>query len=462
MSEVVDALIKKLGKNAVLTHEEASTRSAGQWKNPGNLNCLALLLPSSTEEVSQMMQICYAYNQPVVPQGGLTSVAEAAHAKPTEIAISLERMNKIEEINTTNKIAIVEAGVVLLDLQQKAEENDLLFALNLGAKGSCMIGGNIATNAGGLEAVRYGVMRNLVLGLEVVLADGTIISSMNKMIKNNAGYDLKQLFIGSEGTLGIITRAVVKLEDLPKTTNTAYIAVDSFDKAAALLQEAKKHLNNHLTSYELLWHNYYTLMTSTPSPFAPPLPQTYPYYILMEVRGQDAEKDATDFENFLADNMEKGLIADAAPAQTHNDYEWFWGIRENVELIFSVHQPVFLFDVSLPISDMEAYISTIQADIKKEWPVSYFYTFGHMADGNLHLYVSCGENNAETQSRLYDIVFAPLKPIGGSVTAEHGIGLEKKKWLSISRTQAEIELMKTVKRALDPKNIMNPGKVFSL
>lgn len=462
MSEVVEELIKVLGKDAVLTGEEASKRSAGQWKNPGNLNCLALILPSNTEEVSNALKICNKYKQPVVPQGGLTSVTEAAHLKSNEIAISLERMNAIEEINTTNKVAIVEAGVVLLDLQQAAEKQDLLFALNLGAKGSCMIGGNIATNAGGLEAVRYGVMRNLVLGLEVVLPDGTIISSMNQMIKNNAGYDVKQLFIGSEGTLGIITKAVVKLEDLPKTTNTAFIAVDSFEKASQLLQKAKKHLNHNLTSYELLWNNYYSLMTSAPSPYMPPLPQNYPYYILMEVRGQDAEKDTADFENFLADNMENGIIADAAPAQNHSEYELFWAIRENVELVFSVYKPVFLFDVSLPISEMENYIAKIQADVNKVWPDAPFFVFGHMADGNLHLYISCGEDNEQTQIDLYDIVFAPLKPIGGSVTAEHGIGLEKKRWLSTSRTENEISLMKTLKKAIDPNTIMNPGKVFDL
>lgn len=462
MSEVVSALIQAIGKDAVLTHEEASTRSAGQWKNPGNLNCLAVVLPSSTEQVSQILQICSQYNQPVVPQGGLTSVTEAAHLQPNEIAISLERMNKIEEINKTDKIAVVEAGVVLLDLQQKAEEHNLLFALNLGAKGSCMIGGNISTNAGGLEAVRYGVMRHLVLGLEAVLADGTIISSMNKMIKNNAGYDLKQLFIGTEGTLGIVTRAVVKLEELPKSTVTAYIAFESFDHASQLLQEAKKKLNNELNSYEIFWNNYYTLMTSAPSSYAAPLPQSYPYYVLMEIRGQDGEKDKTDFENFLADAMDAGIIADATLAQTHADYEWFWGIRENVELIFSVYHPVYLFDVSLPISHMETYIHQIEAEIKTAWPESHFFAFGHMADGNLHLSIHCGEDDEATKNKLYTLVFKALQPIGGSITAEHGIGLEKKPWLNLCRTEAEIALMKTIKRALDPKNILNPGKIFTL
>jgi len=261
MPEIVDLFIENFGKHCVYTREEASTRVAANWKQPGNLNCRALLLPETTQQVSRMLQICNEFNQPVVPHGGLTNVVGGVVTNADEIALSLERMNHIEEINITNKTVTVQAGVVLQQLQNITAEHGQLFPLDLGAKGTCMIGGNIASNAGGLQALRYGVMRNLVLGLEVVLADGTIISSMNKMMKNNAGYDLKQLFIGSEGTLGIITRAVLKLEDLPKTRNTAFVAVDSFAKANELLQLSGKDLKNNLTSFELLWQDYYRLMT---------------------------------------------------------------------------------------------------------------------------------------------------------------------------------------------------------
>jgi len=408
-----------------------------------------------------MLQICNEFDQPVVPQGGLTNVVGGVVTSPDEIALSLECMNQIEEINVQDKTVTVQAGVVLLDLQKALADQGQLFPLDLGAKGSCMIGGNIASNAGGLQALRYGVMRNLVLGLEVVLADGTIISSMNKMMKNNAGYDLKQLFIGSEGTLGIITRAVLKMEDLPKTRCTAFIALESFEKAVQLLQHSKKHLNNGLTSFELLWQDYYTLMTSSPSPYSPPLSQTFPFYVLMETLGQDAEKDKILFEEFLEKSLEDGLITDAAIAQSQNELDWFWGIRESVELIFLVHRPIFLFDVSLAISDMDAYIKKIRTELQNIWPDLHFFSFGHMGDGNLHLFVSGGNDDPSTKHRVEEIVYKSLQEIDGSITGEHGIGLEKKPWLHLSRTAEEIQLMKTIKKAFDPKGILNRGKLFS-
>src|SRR5690242_14263545 len=225
MSDLIELLVNKFGTDHVLTHDEASSRVASNWRQHENLNCLAFLRPKNTEQVSKMLQMCSEFDQAVVPHGGLTNVVGGVRTTPNEIALSLECMNKIEEINVENKTVTVQAGVILQTLQKTLAEKGLLFPLDLGAKGTCMIGGNIASNAGGLHALRYGVMRNLVLGLEVVLADGTIISSMNKMMKNNAGYDLKHLFIGSEGTLGIITRAVLKMEELPTTKSTAFIAL---------------------------------------------------------------------------------------------------------------------------------------------------------------------------------------------------------------------------------------------
>lgn len=461
MPAIIDLLIKTFGKDHLLTHDEAADRVASNWRQHENLDCLALLRPKTTEQISKMLQICNEFDQPVVPHGGLTNVVGGVATKPGEIALSLERMNQIEEINVQDKTVTVQAGVVLSDLQKALADQGQHFPLDLGAKGTCMIGGNIASNAGGLQALRYGVMRNLVLGLEVVLADGTIISSMNKMMKNNAGYDLKQLFIGSEGTLGIITKAVLKMEDLPKTRCTAFIALESFEKAVQLLQYAKKHLNNGLTSFELLWQDYYTLMTSSPSPYSPPLSQTFPFYVLMETHGQDAEKDKILFEEFLEKSLEEGLIADAAIAQSQQELDWFWGIRENVELVFSVHSPVFLFDVSLAISDMDAYIKKIRTELQNIWPDLHFYSFGHMGDGNLHLFVSCGDDEASTKHLVEEIIYKPLQLIDGSITGEHGIGLEKKSWLHLSRTLEEIQLMKTIKKAFDPKGILNRGKLFT-
>ncbi len=461
MPSIVELLIKTFGKDCVLTHEEASNRVASNWRQHEKLDCLALLRPITTEQVSQMLQICNEYKQPVVPHGGLTNVVGGVVTKPNEIALTLERMNQVEEVNVKDKTVTVQAGVILQTLQKTLADNGQLFPLDLGAKGSCMMGGNIASNAGGLQALRYGVMRNLVLGLEVVLADGTVISSMNKMIKNNAGYDLKQLFIGSEGTLGIITRAVLKMEDLPKTRNTAFVALESFENTIQLLQCSKRYLNNSLTSFELLWKDYYCLMTTPPSPYPAPLPQTHPFYVLMEAHGHDVEKDKILFQQFLEKSLEDGLIADATIAHSQQELDWFWNIRENVELIFSVHSPVFLFDVSLAISDMENYINKVRLNLLETWPNVRFYSFGHMGDGNLHLFISCGNDDIVTRHKVEETMYQPLKQIGGSITGEHGIGLEKKSWLHLSRTAEEIQLMKTIKQALDPREILNPGKLLS-
>ena len=303
-------------------------------------------------------------------------------------------------------------------------------------------------------------MRQLVFGLEVVLADGTIISSMNKMMKNNAGYDLKQLFIGSEGTLGIITKAVLRIEDAPQSRNTALVCLESFQDAVQFLHEAKKCLNSLLTTYEIIWQDYYQLMTSAPSPYSAPLPQNAPFYVLIEALGQNPQTDKDLFEELLENCFKKEIITDAALAKSQQELDWFWGIREQVELIFQVHNPVFLFDISLPINTMESYVEEIKGKLQNRFEQVECYAFGHMGDGNLHLFVSTDENDINTRHQVEEIVLTPLRAIGGSITAEHGVGLEKKMWLHLSRSQEEITLMKTLKSALDPKGILNRGKIF--
>lgn len=460
MNDLIQELVSRFGSECILTSQEASQRPASLWTAGKNLTCKALARPKSTKELSEIMKICYAYEQAVVPQGGLTGVAGGARVEANEVAITLERMNQILEIDTLNKTVTVEAGLILEELQKAVAEKGFLFPLDLGAKGSCMIGGNIATNAGGLQALRYGVMRQLVLGLEVVLADGTIISSMNKMMKNNAGYDLKQLFIGSEGTLGIITKAILRIEDAPQSSNTALVCLASFQDAVQFLHEAKKCLNSLLTTYEIIWQDYYQLMTSAPSPYSAPLPQNAPFYVLIEALGQNPQTDTDLFEGLLENCFEKEIITDAALAKSQQELDWFWGIREQVELIFQVHNPVFLFDVSLPINTMESYVEEIKGKLQNRFEQVECYAFGHMGDGNLHLFVSTDENDINTRHQVEEIVLTPLRAIGGSITAEHGVGLEKKMWLHLSRSQEEITLMKTLKAALDPKGILNKGKIF--
>lgn len=458
--DVVQQLLQTLGPDCVWLPEKAAQRLSSNWVNPEPLQCRALVLPRTTAEVAEILKICHAAQQAVVPHGGLTNIVGGVQTCADEIALSLERLNQIESIDPINHTVTVQSGVVLQPLQEQLREQGLFFPLDLGAKGSCMIGGNISTNAGGLQALRYGVMRNLVLGLEVVLADGTIVSSMNHLMKNNAGYDLKHLFIGAEGTLGIITRAVLKVEDLPLSKNTAYLGLNSFEQAAEFLNFAKKALGHTLTTYELIWQDYYQLMTSPPSRHAPPLPHDYAYYVLLETAGYHPEVDQVLFQGTLERAFESGMIADACLAQSQQELDWFWGIREQVDFVFSVHQPIFMFDVSLSISDMEAYTQAIRQSLQEVWPEARLYIFGHMGDGNLHMYVSCGQNDASTRHRVEAMVLSPLTQIGGSITAEHGVGLEKKEWLHLSRNPAEIALMRQLKKALDPAGILNPGKIF--
>lgn len=460
MSEILKELLKSIKKQSLLTAEEAASRPASLWLSTENLSCKALARPKDTHELSEILKICNEHGQTVVPHGGLTGVSRGEKTGSEDIAISLERMNAIEEINLQNKTVTVQAGVILQDLQNAVAEKGFLFPLDLGSKGSCMIGGNISTNAGGLQALRYGVTRQLVLGLEVVLADGTIINSMNKMLKNNAGYDLKHLFIGSEGTLGIVTRAVLKLEDAPKSRNTAMVALNSFDHAVQFLNRSKRELNSTLTTFEIFWNDYYRLMTTPPSEYKPPLDQKYPFYVLIEAMGLNEESDEERFNGYLETCLSDELIEDASLATSHQEFTNLWGIREKVDLIFQIHKPVFLFDVSLPVSEMETYITTIEKQYRTEWDEVHFYTYGHMGDGNLHMYICCGEDDHKTRHRVEEIAFEPLRAIGGSITAEHGLGLEKKDWVHYCRTTEELALMRTLKNALDPKGILNRGKVI--
>jgi len=322
-----------------------------------------------------------------------------------------------------------------------------------------MIGGNIATNAGGLQALRYGVMRNLVLGLEVVLPDGTILNNLNPVLKNNTGYDLKHLFIGSEGTLGIITRAILKLSPEPAFFSTAFIALENFENSRELLNTAKIFFGDKLTSFEILWPAFYRLLTNENSGNKKVMPDNYPLYVLTEIAGADPGIQS-QMERFLETAFNDNIIVDAVFAQRQEDRKQFWQIREKIDHILVQHNPVFTFDVSLPISEMGQYVSTVDTELKQNFDTVYNYVFGHMGDGNLHLMINCGEENIDAKELVEKIVYAPLQSIYSSVSAEHGIGLAKKKWLSFSRSPQEIAVMKSIKNLVDPNNIMNPGKIF--
>lgn len=447
-----------VGSNGVLTGEDVSSREAGWAKGP--CEAAAILRPRNTEELSRILKICHAANQPVVPQGGKTGLVDGGIAIANEIAISLERMNQIEEVDTTSRTITVQAGVPLQAVQEAAKAAGFSFPMDLGARGSATIGGNIATNAGGNRVIRHGMTRNLVLGVEAVLADGTVISSMSHVIKNNAAYDLKQLFIGSEGTLGIVARAVLKLSPLLTSDNTVLAATDSFEKVTQLLNFMDRELGGQLSSFEVMWNSYFQLVTNDGEyGRKSPMDRSYPYYVLIEAMGTDQSKDTERFELLLEQVFEQELIVDAVIAKSHKERDELWEIRDNIT-VFLDWWPVFLYDVSLAIPTMDGYLATIESRIKARWPEGRIAIFGHLGDGNLHVVVSIGSDSPEDHHEVNEIVYGELAPLNGSLSAEHGIGLEKRDYLQYSRSPEEIALMHTLKQALDPKGILNPGKVL--
>jgi len=457
---VLKALEEKLGDQNILTGEKLNDRYSHIWEMDKPLNAKAVLFPKSTIEISQILKICSAFQQSVVVHGGLTNLVGSTECSSDDIVIAMEKMNSIEEFDELGRTIIVQAGVILEHIHQLVEEKDLLFPMTFGAKGSAQIGGVISTNAGGLRVFRYGMTRNLILGLEVVLADGTVISSMKKVIKDNSGYDLKHLFIGSEGTLGVITRAVLKLQQKPKSRNSAFVSLNDYKKVLELLRFVDSALPGVVSGYEILWERNFIAMTSQPSMLSPPLPYGYSYYILLETLGGNQNKDYIDLENILAEAFEKEIILDAAIAQSSKNQELFWQIREDVDVLVSQCKNVQNFDVSLPVSEIGNYVDLVFEKLDNIPEVENYFAHGHVADGNIHFLVGKMHNDASLTKIINNIVYEPIKKLGGSISAEHGIGLHKKEYVSFCRTEEEIDLMKRLKHSMDPKNILNRNKIL--
>jgi FAD/FMN-containing dehydrogenase len=407
-----------------------------------------------------MLRICSAAGQSVVPQGGLTNLVSNTRTTAADIALSLERMNRVEEIDPVGGTMTVQTGAVLQQVQEVAEAAGLFFPLDLPARESAVIGGLIGTNAGGLRVVRYGMMRDMVLGLEVVLADGTILNSMNKMLKKNAGYDLKQLFIGSEGTLGVVTRAVLRLWPQQTAAATALLAVDRFEQVAELLVLAKECLSGQLTSFEVLWNEFYRLTTTPPADCTPPLRSDSAHYVLIESLGQNQPEEQARMNGLLELAHARGLFTQSIAAQSGSQRAELWRVREDTKQMERQYQLTFHFDVSLPIVTMRGYIEQVQTEMAAAFGPVKLWIFGHLADGNLHIGVWGGSIQEADHARVETIVYQPLPALGGSISAEHGIGLRKKPYLPLSRRPEEIAVMRQIKAVLDRRGILNPGKIF--
>ena len=461
MTELLDRIAAIVGPKGLLTGDDVSQRAA-DWLGLATCQAMAVVRPASTGELSQVMALCHAAGQSVVPAGGLTGLVHGADCRPDQIQISLERMRSVEAIDPIGRTMTVEAGIPVQAAQEAAEAQGLKFAVDWGGRGTATIGGGISTNAGGNSVVRYGMMRDNVLGIEAVLADGTVVSALNTLIKNNAAYDLKHLFIGSEGTLGIVTRAVLKLQSAPLSTQTALLALGSFGAVQDLFVMLGKRLGSTLTAFEVMWANFYEPLAVNSGRHQPPLPAGHSHYVLLEMSGNDPGRDPELFEAVLGDVLEAGLAADAVIAASQAQAEGLWKIRDDIEGLYHYSMPAATFDVSLPITAMESFIADLESTARAEFgETTKLVVFGHIGDGNLHIMLGAQPFTAELRHRIEELFYSPLGALGGSISAEHGIGLEKRDWLRMCRSDAEVALMRTLKTAMDPKGILNPGKVLA-
>ena len=456
LQALLDSLAATLPPGTVSTGDDVGARHQCDWTGRSPCRPPAVIRPRSTEEVSIALRLCNAAGQPVVVQGGLTGLAGGATPRAGEVALSLERLVGVEEVDPDGGTMRVLSGKPLAAVQDAAEAHGLQFPLDLGARGSCTIGGNISTNAGGNRVIRYGMTRALVLGLEAVLADGTIVSSLNAMLKNNAGYDLKQLFIGTEGTLGVVTRAVLRLHPLPGEKLTAFVAADSFAAMARLLSAARAALGGQLGSFEAMWSDYYEFAVGQLGVTNRPFAKRHAYYVLIEVEALDPVHDSERLERLLARLVEDGIAADAVLAGSLEESARLWRVRDAAGELMIRLPNLVAFDVSLPIPRMEQYVEDMRARGAPYLGEHPPYVFGHLGDGNLHIVASL---TGYQHLHAYDeAVYGALAGFG-SVSAEHGIGVLKREWLPLSRQPAEIALMRALKQALDPNGILNPGRV---
>jgi FAD/FMN-containing dehydrogenase len=434
------------------------TRDFGVQGDPA-VGILALTYPRDTPQICAILRYCNQRHIAVQPQGGMTGLSGGGVPVGPCVIISLERMRAIRELDTVAGTITVEAGVVMESVQNAADSAGLFFPLDLGGRGSCQIGGNLSTNAGGNRVLRFGMARDLVLGVEAVLADGSVISSLSKVIKNNTGYDLRQLFIGSEGTLGIITAVVLRLFPKASSVQTGICAVDNYDGVIDLLKRARMGFGSQLTVFEVMWPGFYQLAT-TGLARKPPLDLGHGAYVLIETMGFDHETDQRRYEEVLGAAIESGLVKDAIVAKSQRETNELWAVRDSPgEWPRTVNWPQLSFDVSVPTGEIGPLVDEIDMTLKSRWPALTAVYFGHVADGNLHVSVRMSGHDVpgfEIEQTVYGVVSRRR----GSISAEHGIGSLKVEFLHLSRSPEEIALMRTIKKAMDPNGILNPGKIF--
>ncbi|MGS0892789.1 FAD-binding oxidoreductase [Burkholderia stagnalis] len=451
------ALVAELGDGLVTRAIDIDPRYFTAYNEPAGVRPRALVRPRDVDDVSRTLALCARLGQPVVPQGGLTGLARGAVALGGEIVLSMERLAGIEALDAAAGTLTVRAGTPLQTVQEAAEAAGYTFGVDLGARGSCQIGGMLATNAGGMRAIRYGTMREQVLGLEAVLADGTVVSSMNRMLKNNAGYDLKQLFIGSEGTLGVVTRAVLRLHPLLAAPATALCRVRDYDAVLGVWNRMRTL--PELVGFEAMWPAFYDYVARHTPGVVAPFAGDGGFAVLIECATSAPGGDAHHaLETGLAAAIEAGLVDEAVLATSARQARELWTLREGLAIDALPH--LVNFDVSLPTGELGTFARRCEAALRARWPAITCLCFGHVGDGNVHLGVSLTGMTDADADELDRCAYAVVRDMGGSVSAEHGIGALKRPYLAHTRSDAEIEVMRRLKVALDPRGILNPGKVL--
>lgn len=471
MCEVIKDTLASLqlivGEKYATSNPDVIEEMSSDWSKYRDGHGDIVVYPGSREEVSKILTFCHEKGVRVVPSGGRTGLAGGASAKHGEIILSLNRMNKILNLDTVGLSIEAEAGVTTQALQEAAEAQGLLFPLDLAAKGSSQIGGNLATNAGGLRFVKYGGAREQVLGLEVVLANGEFLDLNTDLRKDNCGYDLKQLFVGSEGTLGVITKATLRLMPPFVGIETACIGCESMNQVLSLFELAQKQ-GLKICAFEFFTQDTYEAMVHHFRDLSTPFEEIYPFYVLLEVEGLPRQRQGQGealLLGFLEQAFEKEVIMNAVFAESAEQRKQIWDLRENITESLAAQFHVYKNDVSLPISKLSQFYEDLaELIVQNQFGISIF-TFGHVGDGNIHINYCCGKSVDKAKflndvKQLEVVVFSQLKGYKGSISAEHGIGVLKKKALLEHKSALEIALMKQIKSVLDPKGILNSGKIF--
>ncbi|WP_427915452.1 FAD-binding oxidoreductase [Ramlibacter sp. MMS24-I3-19] len=467
MNDLIEQLKACVGPANVLTEGDLSAWEQ-DWRKRSRGKALAVVRPGSTEQVAAVVRACAAHRTPIVPQGGNTGlvVGGIPDASGKEVVLSLQRMTAVRGIDRENLTMTVEAGCVLQAVQQAADDADLFFPLSLAAEGSCTIGGNLATNAGGTQVLRYGNTRELCLGLEVVTAQGEAWNGLTGLRKDNTGYDLRQLFIGSEGTLGIITAATLKLYPKPAATLTAWAAVPDMQAAVRLLQLAQDRLGSGLTGFEVMGQFALSLAARHMPQLRVPFLDASPYGVLLENSDSESEGHARgQFEALLEAALEDGCATDAVVAENLSQASQLWHVRENIPLAQAQEGLNIKHDISVPISRIPAFCAETDALLAREIAGVRLVNFGHLGDGNLHYNVQAPEGGdmaaflREQEERVNTLVYDQVHKFGGSISAEHGIGELKVDKLPHYKSPVALSMMRAVKQALDPQGLLNPGRV---